>query len=355
MLAKHKWLTVVGSIAMAVAIALGASAFEVISVHLREDLPLPNGERIVAIRYASSSTASADGRVLHAFAAWRGQVKTIEHLGAFRIVQRNLVTPNAPPEPIPIAEISAAAFVLAGTPPLHGRYLLPSDELDQAAPVVVIGYDTWRLKFGSDPTIVGRTVLIGGVQSTIAGIMPEGFRFPIREQFWMPLRLDPMKWRPWEGPEIELFGRLAPGVSSEQAKGELASLGREIADAHPDKNARLQPIVLPFPRAQSDLELSVHRVDVTCRAVPRRRAVVPRRDQSRGAALCAHHHASRRDRRPHGPRCEPRSHPLAAVRRSAAADDDRRRRRAGDLADRAGARRSAGRGGAVLVGLQAWG
>ena len=56
MLAKHKWLTVVGSIAMAVAIALGASAFEVISVHLREDLPLPNGERIVAIRYASSST-----------------------------------------------------------------------------------------------------------------------------------------------------------------------------------------------------------------------------------------------------------------------------------------------------------
>src|SRR5688572_4341627 len=101
MLAKHKWLTVVGSIAMAVAIALGASAFEVISVHLREDLPLPNGERIVAIRYASSSTASADARVLHAFTAWRGQVKTIEHLGAFRIVQRNLVTPNAPPEPIP--------------------------------------------------------------------------------------------------------------------------------------------------------------------------------------------------------------------------------------------------------------
>ena len=253
MLAKHKWLTVVGSVAMAVAIALGASAFEVISGHLREDLPLPNGERIVAIRYASSSTASADGRVLHAFAAWRGQVKTIEHLGAFRIVQRNLVTPNAPPEPIPIAEISAAAFVLAGTPPLHGRYLLPSDELDQAAPVLVIGYDTWRLKFGADPTIVGRTVLVGGVQSTIAGIMPEGFRFPIREQFWMPLRLDPMKSRPWEGPEIELFGRLAPGVSSEQAKGELASLGREIADAHPDKNARLQPIVLPFPRAQSDL------------------------------------------------------------------------------------------------------
>ena len=66
-----------------------------------------------------------------------------------------------------------------------------------------------------------------------------------------------MKWRPWEGPQIELFGRIARGVSSEQAEGELGSLGREIADAHPDKTARLQPIVLPFPRAQSDLSAPV--------------------------------------------------------------------------------------------------
>ena len=162
-------------------------------------------------------------------------MKTVEHLGAFRTVQHNLIAPNAPPEPIAVAEITASAFVLAGTPPLHGRYLLPSDEQEQAAPVIVIGYDAWRRRFGADPAIVGRTVPLGGVQTTIVGIMPEGFAFPISHEFWIPLRLDPLKWRPWEGPALDLFGRLAPGVTVEQAQGELASIGRQVADAHPDE------------------------------------------------------------------------------------------------------------------------
>ena len=254
MLAKHRWLTVVGGLAMAVAIALGASAFEVISVLLREDLPLPGGDRVVGIQYRSTSSARVDGRVLHAFEAWRGQVRTIEQLGAFRTVQHNLVAPNAPPEPISVAQISASAFVLAGTPPLHGRYLLPSDEQEQAAPVFLIGYNAWRRKFGGDPTIVGRTVPLGGVPSTIVGIMPEGFAFPISHEFWMPLRLNPLKWRPWDGPDLDLFGRLAPNVTVEQAQAELAAVGRPTADAHPDGAGRLQPIVLPFTRAQSDLD-----------------------------------------------------------------------------------------------------
>ena len=249
MLAKHQWLTVVGGVAMAVAIALGASAFEVIGVLLRDDLPFPGGDRAIAIRYVSGNA-----RVLHAFAAWRGQVRTIEHLGAFRTVQHNLIAPNAPPEPIAVAEITASAFVLVGTPPLHGRYLLPSDEQEQAAPVIVLGYDAWRRRFGGDPGIVGRTVPLGGVTSTIVGIMPEGFLFPISHEFWIPLRLNPLKWRPWEGPALDLFGRLAPDVTVEQAQGELASAGRQIADAHPDGAGRVQPVVLPFPRAHRDLE-----------------------------------------------------------------------------------------------------
>ena len=253
MLARHKWLTVVGGIAMAVAIAVGASAFEVIGVLLREDLPLPGGDRIIAINYTSSVSASADGRVLHAFAAWRGQLKAVEHLGAFRTVQHNLTAPNAPPDPIAVAEISASAFALAGTPPLQGRYLLPSDEQAEAAPVLLIGYDAWRRRFGSDPAIVGRAIPLGKVHATIVGIMPEGFAFPVSHQFWIPLRLDPLEWRPWQGPSLELFGRLAPGASIAQAQAELASLGRQIADAHPDGAGRLQPVVQPFPRAQSDL------------------------------------------------------------------------------------------------------
>ena len=253
MLAKHKWLTVVGGIAMAVAIALGASAFEVISVLLREDLPFPGGDRVVAIEYGGA-TAGKDSRILHAFDAWRGQVRTVEHLGAFRTVQHNLIAPNAPPEPISVAEITASAFVMVGTPPLHGRYLLPADEHARAAPVLLIGYNAWRQRFGADPTIVGRTVAVGGLAATIVGVMPEGFAFPVSHQFWMPLRLDPLASRPWQGPSLDVFGRLAPGAGVEQAQAELASVGRVVADAHPDGAGRLQPVLRSYPRAQSDLD-----------------------------------------------------------------------------------------------------
>ena len=254
MLAKHRWLTVVGGIAMAVAIALGASAFEVISVLLREDLPFPGGERVVAINYTGSSSAVTDDRLLHPFAAWRGRVTTIEHLGAFRTAQHNLVAPNAPPEAVSVAEITPSAFVLVGTPPLHGRYLLPGDEQPQASPVIVLGYEAWRRRFNSDPAVIGRAVPFGGVQTTIVGVMPEGFEFPVNHQFWIPLRLDPLKWRAWEGPSLDVFGRLAPRVGVEQAQAELASLARDVAGAHPDGPGRVQPTVRSFPRAQSDLD-----------------------------------------------------------------------------------------------------
>jgi hypothetical protein len=83
--------------------------------------------------------------------------------------------------------------------------------------------------------------------------MPEGFGFPTDHQFWIPLRRDPLKSRPWEGPALHLFGRLAPDVTVEQAQAELTAIGRAIADVHPDRPGRLQPVVVPFTRDHLEL------------------------------------------------------------------------------------------------------
>lgn len=253
MLMKHRWLTMVGSVAMAVAIAIGATAFEIIGVLLRPALPLAEGERVVAIKYATSESGGADRRVLHAFADWRSRLTTVEQLTAYRTVQHNLAASNAAPEAVRVAEITASAFVVARTPPLFGRYLLPSDEEETAAPVVVIGHTVWRARFAADPGVVGRTVLLGGTPTTIVGIMPAGFGFPVDHQLWVPFRLDPLKYQPWRGPELHLLARLAPGATVEQAEAELAGTGRRIADAHPERPERLQPVVLPFTREHLDL------------------------------------------------------------------------------------------------------
>src|SRR6185503_15397110 len=116
-------------------------------------------------------------------------------LGAYRTVDRNLITPNNRAEPVRIAEMTATGFRIARVPPLKGRYFHDDDERVGAAPVVVIGYDVWQNRFAGRSDIVGQTVQLGDVRHTIIGVMPEGFGFPINNRIWTPLQLSPTNFR----------------------------------------------------------------------------------------------------------------------------------------------------------------
>ena len=76
---------------MAVAIAIGATAFEAISEVLNPALPFEDGDRVVALQYATSTPGSPERRVLHDFVDWRQELTSVEQLGAFRTAQHNLV------------------------------------------------------------------------------------------------------------------------------------------------------------------------------------------------------------------------------------------------------------------------
>jgi predicted permease len=248
MLIKHPGLTVVGGVAMAVAIAIGATFFEVSREVLNPALPIEDGERVVALRYATSIPGSAERRLLRDFTAWREEIRSVEHLAAFRDARHNLVSGKAPHEPIAVAEITASGFTVARTPPLLGRYLVPADERETAPPVVVIGHHVWQSRFFGDPNVVGRTMNIGGTPTAVVGVMPDGFRFPLDHQYWMPLRVDSERHGRLQGLRIHVFGRLAPGLTVEQAQAELMTLMQREAAADTKASAELRPVVLPYTR-----------------------------------------------------------------------------------------------------------
>jgi predicted permease len=251
MLVKHRGLTLVGGFAMAVAIAIGATFFEALGELLRPSLPLDEGDRIVAVQLPTSRTGTAAWRVIDD-ALWRHELRSIEHLSAFRTAQLNLVTSGALPEPIKVAEIMASGFSIARTPPHLGRYLLAADETANAESVIVLGYEAWSLRFRSDPQVLGRTVQLGGVLRTVVGVMPKGFRFPVDHQYWIPLhpeRLVDESLRP----ELHLFGRLARDVTMEQAQAELNTIGERALTAAADSGAPLRLLAVPYTRAHLDL------------------------------------------------------------------------------------------------------
>ena len=246
MLIKYPALTLVGGLGMAVAIAIGASFFTISYSYIQPTLPLDEGERVVGIENWDGGANDQDRRSLHDFVTWRDELESVEDLGAFRTVGRNLIVPDGPTEPVGVAEMTASGFRVARVPPLLGRTLVEEDEREGALPVVVIGYDVWQTRFAGDPAIVGRDVRLGNTMHTVVGVMPEGFAFPINHSFWAPLQADPADYERRQGPEIYVFGRLAPGVTLEEAQAELTTIGQRTAAAFPETHGQLRPLIVPY-------------------------------------------------------------------------------------------------------------
>ena len=253
MLARYPGLTLVGSVAMGVAIAIGAGVLGLVALLKDPRLPLDEGERIVGVQVWSVNWNNPERRILHDLAIWRKELRAVSDVGGFRVIMRNLVSPDGRAEPVQGAAMSAAGFRVARVAPMLGRYLMDDDERSGAPPIAVLGYDLWRARFGADSGIVGQQILLGGISHTVVGVMPDGFRFPVNFQLWLPLRLDPLVSRPRQGPVLYAFGRLAPGVSLEEARAEMEAVGARISQAFPETHRLLRPRLLPF--AQSWFEL----------------------------------------------------------------------------------------------------
>lgn len=246
MLVRYPGLTIVGVLGMAVGIAISAGAFAILYTFVDPALPLVEGDRIVQILNWDTAQNRAERRTVHDLVEWRRHLNSIHDVGAFRQVSRNLIAPGARPETVRITEMSASGFHVTRIAPLMGRHLVEADERRDAPPVLVIGADVWRNRFGGDPAIVGRTVQLGDLAHTIVGVMPDGYAFPVQDRFWVPFRAEAGQHEMRSGPSVTVFGRLAKGATFESAQAELATVGERAAMASPATHARLRPKVVPY-------------------------------------------------------------------------------------------------------------
>jgi predicted permease len=201
----------------------------------------------VSIEVWDSPASKPERRILHDYHVWREELKSVQEIGAFRTVTVNLIAPGTQPESVRVALISASGFSVPRVQPLMGRHLLENDEREGAPSVVVIGETLWRNRFAGDPAILGRTILLGATPHSIVGVMPESFGFPVNHRFWAPLRVGSAPPEPLAGPDLMVFGRLAPGATFESAQAELATIGRRTALAYPKAYAQLRPQAMPYP------------------------------------------------------------------------------------------------------------
>lgn len=267
MLVKYPGLTLAGGLALAIAIGIGSAWYDLSGDLFRPTIPLPAGDRIVEVEMRNAAGGGDERRLLHDFVNWRQHVRSIEDLGAYRTVERNLVLGDARPEPVTVAEITASAFRVAAVPPLMGRPLIDGDERPGAPPVAVLGYAVWQQRFGGRTDVIGQAIQLGRSTMTVVGVMPEGFAFPINHRLWVPLQLQASGYGPLEGVQIRIFGRLAPDVTQAQAYAEVTALTARVAAASPRTHEHLRPRVLAYggesPGDRTWLELAVTHLPIT--------------------------------------------------------------------------------------------
>jgi predicted permease len=254
LLIRNPGLTVVSTIGLTVGIAIPTGAVGFFQANFDPDLPLDEGNRIVALENWDTANNNENRRSLHDFLMWRDQMTSVVEISAFSNNFATMQTGDHVPETVRFAAMSASGFRVARVPALFGRFLTPDDEREGAPPVVVIGYDVWRSRFDADRSVIGQKIRFGATQYAIVGVMPEGFAFPINHQYWIPLRLNPASTPRGSGPVLFVFGRLAPGATRASAQVELAVLGQRAAALFPATNATLKPQVLGYTMPINDIQ-----------------------------------------------------------------------------------------------------
>jgi putative ABC transport system permease protein len=123
------------------------------------------------------------------------------------------------------AKASSNLFDVLGVRPLLGRTFAPGEDRPGAEPVVVLSYGLWQQDLGGDPGILRRRILLGGVPTTVIGVMPRGFYFPTPEfRAWRPLELDPASAEYQDNGYLTLIGRVRPGVGEARLHQDVGAL-----------------------------------------------------------------------------------------------------------------------------------
>lgn len=187
MLRRYPGLTIVGGLAMAFAIFVGAGLFEFIRQTLpASDLPIPRGKQVVGIRLYDRAANVPRLPSQEQFRFLRSSITGVELLSGFASTQVAAQTEGGAIGDFSAARMSPQAFELAGAAPIQGRVFSDAD-VQAGGEVVVLGFAAWRTLYDKAPAALGQRLKLGDTWMTVIGVMPEGFRFPLSHDLWIPL------------------------------------------------------------------------------------------------------------------------------------------------------------------------
>jgi putative ABC transport system permease protein len=245
LIARDRWFTVATVVALALGIGATSTLVTILYCMNFRGLPFHEARSLVGI--TGEWTRAQGGRIpFGIFDAWRSASRSFEAIAAEADSPINLGDEGRATDQFGGTYLSFNGLAMLRERPVLGREFLPEDDRAGAAPVAIIGYRVWTDRYGADPGVIGRTVRVNGEPATVVGVMPDGFAYPIETQVWRPLAALPALATPDAAARpMRVIGRLARGVSPEQARAELAAIVSTLATV-PEADRTRRTIIMPL-------------------------------------------------------------------------------------------------------------
>lgn len=247
MLARKPGFTLVAVVIMALGIGANTAIFTLVRAVLLQPLPFHEPGRLVMvwedatfIGFPRNTPSPAN------YGDWKAQNEVFEDMAALDTRSFDL-TGDGEPEKVSAYGVTAAFFPLLGVRPALGRIFLSEEDKPGANKVAVISYRLWQSRYGGDPNIIGRDVLLTGEKHTVVGVMPASFQF--LESYigiWVPLAMPQEEMARRDDHYLQVVARTKPGVTLDQAQANIKTIMAGIAHDHPEEAGMLGAYVVPL-------------------------------------------------------------------------------------------------------------
>ena len=248
MLAKSPGFSAVVILTLALGIGANTAIFSVVSAVLLEPLPYPQPDRLVAIVHVNLQSGEiGKAQSYPDFVDLRTQSKSLEAAAAY---DDSSVTLTGMGDPVHLNTgiFSADMFNVLREPPMLGREFTAAED-KPGTHVVMLSYRLWKTRFGGDPKVTDKQIVLDGKPYVVAGVMPADFQFPLDEQpvdLWTSIAVEGAESRAERGSHfLRVIGRLRNGVTLAAANAETAEIAARLEKQYPDTNGHwgmsLQP------------------------------------------------------------------------------------------------------------------
>jgi putative ABC transport system permease protein len=244
LLLKSPGFTIIAVLALGLGIGANTAIFSLVDRVLIQPLPFADpGKLVIVWEDASFISFPRNTPAPANYGDWKNQNQVFTDMAATRGRAASL-TGDGPPDMVFGRGVTANLFDVLGVKPLLGRSF--TEEEDRSGEnVVLIGYGLWKSRYGGDPNIIGRGILMDGTKHIVIGVMPLGFNFPSRQtQFWGPSKFTPRDLNNRGSHYLNVYARLKPGVTLARAQSDMAAIARRLSGQYPNTNKRVGATVV---------------------------------------------------------------------------------------------------------------